>query len=93
MRDIPMNDLKLIETYKGFVQKYSLEQLNDIPEQGVWSIGQMYNHLICVAHEYLDSAEACATGKGELRHGIFTCRPDYLLCHDLDSLICFSHSV
>ena len=69
MRDMPMNDLKLIETYKGFVQKYSLEQLNDIPEQGMWSIGQMYNHLICVAHEYLDSAEACATGKGEQEKG------------------------
>jgi len=64
-----MSDLKLIETYKGFLQKYSLEQLRHIPEQGVWSIGQMYDHLIVVAHEYLDSVEACATAVGEQKQG------------------------
>ncbi|UJF28464.1 DinB family protein [Planococcus sp. 107-1] len=55
-----MNDLKLIETYKSFLQDYSLEQIRYIPDPGVWSIGQMYDHLIVVAHEYLDSAEACS---------------------------------
>ncbi|WP_144699593.1 DinB family protein [Fictibacillus phosphorivorans] len=54
-----MSDLKLIETYKSFLQNYSNEQLSYIPEQGVWSIGQMYDHLIVVAHEYLDSVEDC----------------------------------
>lgn len=55
-----MNDLKLIETYKSFLQDYSLEQIRYIPDPGVWSIGQMYDHLIVVAHEYLDSAEVCS---------------------------------
>ncbi|WP_201739081.1 MULTISPECIES: hypothetical protein [unclassified Exiguobacterium] len=27
----------------------------------VWSIGQMYDHIIVVAHEYLDEMEACLT--------------------------------
>ena len=64
-----MNDLKLIETYKSFLQKYSLEQLRHIPEQGVWSISQMYDHLIVVAHEYLDSVEACALAVREQKQG------------------------
>lgn len=64
-----MSDLKLIETYKSFLQQYSLEQLRHIPEHGVWSIGQMYDHLIVVAHEYLDSVEACASAVGEQKQG------------------------
>ncbi len=64
-----MNDLKLIETYKSFLQTYSLEQLRYIPDQGVWSIGQMYDHLIVVAHEYLDSVEACALAAEEQKQG------------------------
>ena len=64
-----MSDLKLIETFKSFLQKYSLEQLRHIPEQGVWSISQMYDHLIVVAHEYLDSVEACALAVREQKQG------------------------
>jgi uncharacterized damage-inducible protein DinB len=60
-----MSDLKLIETYKYFLHDYSLEQLRHIPGQGVWSIGQMYDHLIVVAYEYLDSVESCAKTGGE----------------------------
>lgn len=55
-----MSDLKLIESYKDFLRNYSLEQLRHIPEPGVWSLGQMYDHLLVCAHEYLDYAEACA---------------------------------
>ncbi|MBN8193356.1 DinB family protein [Bacillus sp. NTK074B] len=64
-----MNDLPLIETYKSFLQAYSPEQLRYTPEQGVWSIGQMYDHLLVVAHEYLDSVEACALSDGEQMQG------------------------
>lgn len=64
-----MSDLKLIETYKNFLQDYSLEQLRRIPEQGDWSIGQMYDHLIVVAHGYLDSVESCEKIGGEQKHG------------------------
>lgn len=60
-----LNDLKLIETYRSFLQDYSLEQIRYIPDPGVWSIGQMYDHLIVVAHEYLDSAEACSLASEE----------------------------
>ncbi|WP_338777039.1 DinB family protein [Metabacillus sp. FJAT-52054] len=60
-----MSDLKLIETYKISLQNYSLEQLRYISEQGIWSIGQMYNHLIVVAHEYLDRVEACEKAVGD----------------------------
>lgn len=64
-----MNDLKLIDTYKSFLQKYSQEQLSYIPEQGVWSISQMYDHITVVAHEYLDSFEACALAVREQKQG------------------------
>ncbi|MED4750709.1 hypothetical protein [Brevibacillus choshinensis] len=55
-----MSDLKLIEAYKNNLQNYSVEQLRHITEQGVWSLGQMYSHLILVALEYLDNVENCA---------------------------------
>lgn len=64
-----MSNLKLIETYKGFLEEYSQQQLRHIPDQGVWSINQMYDHLIVVAHEYLDSVEACALAAGEQKQG------------------------
>ena len=47
-----MSDLKLIGTYKGFLEEYSHEQLRHIPDQDVWSINQMYDHLIVVAHAW-----------------------------------------
>lgn len=60
-----MNELMLIETYRSDLQHYSLEQLRHIPSEGVWSISQMYDHVILVAHEYLDNMEACAALKEE----------------------------
>ncbi|MBM7619653.1 hypothetical protein JOC95_001505 [Bacillus tianshenii] len=60
-----MNELKLIEAYKNELQNYSLEQLRHISLEGVWSIGQMYDHLILVAQEYLDNMEACAATEEE----------------------------
>jgi hypothetical protein len=55
-----MSAIKLLITFKSDLSHYSLEQLRYIREEGVWSIGQMYDHLIVVAHEYLDNMEACA---------------------------------
>jgi hypothetical protein len=60
-----MSDLKVIETYKSDLQNYSLEQLRYISAEGVWSIGQMYDHVILVAHEYLDNVETCEKEKKE----------------------------
>ncbi|MEN2768225.1 DinB family protein [Ornithinibacillus xuwenensis] len=56
-----MRDSKLLIYFKNELHDYSLEQLRYISEEGVWSIGQMYDHLILVAHEYLDNMETCAT--------------------------------
>ncbi|GGA29212.1 DinB family protein [Psychrobacillus lasiicapitis] len=56
-----MSDIKLLITFKSNLYNYSLQQLRYISEEGVWSIGQMYDHLILVAHEYLDNMETCAT--------------------------------
>lgn len=64
-----MSDLKLIETYKNDLKNYSPEQLRYISAKGVWSIGQMYDHLILVAHEYLDNMETCAAAVEEQRLG------------------------
>ncbi|KGR79011.1 DinB family protein [Ureibacillus manganicus] len=55
-----MSDSKLLINFKHSLNDYSLEQLKYISEEGVWSIGQMYDHLIIVAHEYLDNMETCA---------------------------------
>ncbi|MEC1525451.1 DinB family protein [Neobacillus niacini] len=56
-----MSDIKLLITFKSALYNYSLEQLRYISKEGVWSIGQMYDHLIVVAHEYLDNLETCTT--------------------------------
>lgn len=64
-----MSVLKLIETYKSDLQNYSLEQLRSITAEDVWSISQMYDHVILVAHEYLDNVETCATAKEEQELG------------------------
>jgi hypothetical protein len=59
-RSNKMSDSNLIMTYKNELNKYTLEQLRYISEKGVWSLGQMYDHLIVVAHEYLDNLDECA---------------------------------
>lgn len=60
-----MGDFDVIETYKRDLQKYSQEQLWFISAEGVWSMGQMYDHIILVAHEYLDNVETCTAEKEE----------------------------
>jgi DinB superfamily len=55
-----LSENKLLITFKSDLYNYSLKQLRYISEEGVWSIGQMYDHLIVVAHEYLDNMEICA---------------------------------
>ncbi|MGG4154538.1 DinB family protein [Peribacillus muralis] len=60
-----MGAWEMIEAYKSDVQNYSIEQLQYISAKGVWSICQMYDHLIAVAHEYLDNVELCAKAEEE----------------------------
>lgn len=65
-----MDDQKLIEAYKSYLQSYSPEQLRYITAQGVWSLGQMYNHLILAALDYLDNVEICAAAGEEQKLGM-----------------------
>ncbi|WP_314589185.1 DinB family protein [Paenibacillus terrigena] len=64
-----MSHITLIESYKSDLQQYSQDYLRYIPSEGVWSIGQMYDHLILVAHEYLDNVETCARQEEEQHLG------------------------
>lgn len=60
-----MGGKEVLFTFKKNLTNYSFEQLRHIPEEGVWSIGQMYDHLILVAHEYLDNVEICYAANEE----------------------------
>ena len=69
-----MAEQSVMEIYKQSLGKYDLEQLRQIPADGVWSLAQMYDHVIVVADEYLDEAEACAAaepvqGRGKTEFG------------------------
>ncbi|TFD99446.1 DinB family protein [Jeotgalibacillus salarius] len=64
-----MYELKLIETYKTDLEKYSVEQLRYSPAVEAWSISQVYDHVIVVAHEYLDQVDTCATLKTKQKSG------------------------
>lgn len=58
-----MSGQKFLKDFRDDLGNYSSEQLRYIPKEGVWSLGQMYDHLLVVAHEYLDSAELCETAE------------------------------
>ncbi|MGK7379157.1 DinB family protein [Planococcus sp. 1R117A] len=60
-----MSRKEVLSIFKNELSKYSPEQLRHIPGEGVWSIGQMYDHIILVAHEYLDNVEICAASNEE----------------------------
>ncbi|MGI2329380.1 DinB family protein [Planococcus sp. YIM B11945] len=60
-----MGGTEVLYTLKKDLNNYSPEQLRHIPEEGVWSIGQMYDHIVLVAHEYLDNVEICAAANEE----------------------------
>lgn len=55
-----MNGKEVLFIFKNELSKYAPDQLRHIPTEGVWSIGQMYDHIILVAQEYLDNVEICA---------------------------------
>lgn len=64
-----MNGKELLINFKNDLNNYTSEQLQHIPEKGVWSLGQMYDHIIVVALEYLDYMESCAALNKEQAHG------------------------
>ncbi|MCR8630348.1 DinB family protein [Paenibacillus radicis (ex Xue et al. 2023)] len=65
-----MSDQRLIEAYKSCLPSYSMEQLRHITENGVWSLGQMYNHLILAALDYIDQVDICAASVEEQKLGL-----------------------
>lgn len=56
-----MNGKNVLFIFKNELGNYSDEHLRYISSEGVWSLGQMFDHIILVAHEYLDSVEMCST--------------------------------
>ncbi|WP_054025057.1 DinB family protein [Bacillus sp. FJAT-28004] len=64
-----MNYTELIESYKSDLQCYSLDQLRYVSEKGVWSLGQMYDHLKLTALDYLDKVVKCASSNEEQPQG------------------------
>lgn len=56
-----MTGENVLAIFKNVLSNYSDEQLRYISNEGVWSLGQMFDHIIIVAHEYLDSVEMCST--------------------------------
>ncbi|MGE6556560.1 DinB family protein [Exiguobacterium artemiae] len=43
------------------LDRYTEDQIHHISQPGVWSLGQMYDHILLVAHEYMDEVELCAS--------------------------------
>lgn len=64
-----MSYVEVIEFYKKELKRYSLDQLGCISGPGVWSLGQVYDHLIEDTHYYLDQVEKCASANKEIRLG------------------------
>ncbi|MEK4356857.1 DinB family protein [Paenibacillus sp. FSL M7-1455] len=55
-----MNGAMLIETYKSGLQRYSMAELRHQSAPGVWSLGQMLDHLILASLDYFEKVEICA---------------------------------
>ncbi|TJY41990.1 DinB family protein [Cohnella pontilimi] len=64
-----MSYAEVIDDYKSQLMRYSIDQLRYISEPGVWSLGQMYDHMILTALDYLDQVQSCASAKVEQRLG------------------------
>ena len=50
----------IIEQYMRNLDGYSIEQLRFKCKENVWSVGQMYIHVIEVAKEYIGHIETCS---------------------------------
>ncbi|MDR6555051.1 DinB family protein [Paenibacillus qinlingensis] len=59
----------IIEQYIRNLDRYSIEQLRFKSKENVWSVGQMYIHVIEVAKEYIGYIETCTKGTHEEPEG------------------------
>ncbi|MGG6312434.1 DinB family protein [Paenibacillus macerans] len=64
-----MNYSEFIELYKIDLKRYSIDELKYVSGEGVWSLGQMYDHVILAALDYLDQAQKCSSANEEQRQG------------------------
>jgi len=64
-----MSEQTTIEFYKYALNNYTMEQLRYKSVEDVWSVGQMYDHLIAVALEYIAHIETCAASSEEQMSG------------------------
>lgn len=64
-----LNYSELIDLYKINLQQYSIDQLRHVSDRGVWSLGQMYDHMILTALDYLDQVQRCASMSEEQLQG------------------------
>ncbi|WNQ12346.1 DinB family protein [Paenibacillus aurantius] len=58
-------DRETIEIFRAALAGYTEEELRRVTAEGVWSLGQLYNHLVLASLEYLDFVEACAAAEEE----------------------------
>ncbi|TXK75473.1 DinB family protein [Paenibacillus sp. N3.4] len=59
----------IIEQYMRNLDRYSIEQLRFKCIEKVWSVGQMYIHVIEVAKEYIGHNETCTKATHEEPEG------------------------
>lgn len=65
-----LNDSSAIfEHYKRNLDRYSIEQLRYKCKENIWSVGQMYIHVIEVAKEYIGHIETCTKATHEEPEG------------------------
>lgn len=62
------DSLDIIEQYKHSLAVYTIDQLRYKSHEDVWSIGQMYIHVIDVAEEYIEHIQTCTMGT-QVEHG------------------------
>lgn len=62
------DSMAIIEQYKQNLAEYTIDQLRYKFQEDVWSIGQMYIHVIEVAEEYIDHIQTC-TMETQEKHG------------------------
>ncbi|MCT4787377.1 DinB family protein [Exiguobacterium aestuarii] len=58
-----------LDHYKETLAYYSEPDLRYKYTPTIWSIGQMYDHIILVANEYLDEVDRCLQEDGQLGGG------------------------
>ncbi|WP_168118581.1 DinB family protein [Paenibacillus sp. HB172176] len=63
------NSSAVIEQYMRNLDSYSIEQLRFKCKDDIWSVGQMYIHVIEVAKEYIGHIETCSRATDEEPEG------------------------